>query len=351
MILWVASGEIELAFSIGKGNFWRVFLPLLLAAGLVFLMIASANLSWRDVAKSLTGFDFLSLFAIALCTVIFTLLSSWKWWLVMTRLSSQVQLSWLNALYLTAMGSVLSLFLMPQVAVMATRSIGAKYRYGKSAFSSISSTAFEQVFDLFPLMVLALVTVVSLLSGWSVLPWLWATCGLAILSSGIMVLFVRPVFNGIAAFLGFIPFQFAHKVRSQVHSLTSDQNSELLRTSFTAQMLVISYTRFAFIFLRAWLIIHASGIAVDFFQFAQSFSLVRIAGLMAFTPGSLGITEWSWTGMLAYFSIPQAQAAAFAITNRVLNSASTLVAFAFVWIICRLLGAHLYGAPSRAPGA
>ena len=63
------------------------------------------------------------------------------------------------------------------------------------------------------------------------------------------------------------------------------------------------------------------------------FTIVQSSQLIALTPGSLGITEWTWTGMLSLMGYPPATATAFSFALRILSYASILVVLAIAALL------------------
>lgn len=307
----------------------KILLPMAVAAALVGLLFATLDVPASAITDALSRFDTITLLAITGCTAAFVSLSALKWLLVHNTAQARAthdRLHWQSAIYLTGMGAALSIFVIPQVAVLATRSVGSKYGLGKSASGAAAATAYEQLFDLVPLGVMAVTTLVALALGWGSDTWLATTIvALGLAAAGLII-----SGGSLTRLLSALTKALPDKLGQHLALLSTPEAAKLMQPGFIAKILAISYIRYGFVFLRAFIIVRAIGLGIDTATFAQSFSLVRAVGLVALTPGSLGITEWSWTGVLTWFGLSAVGAAAFALTSRILNSLALVVVFLIV---------------------
>lgn len=328
----------------------KIIFPMAMAAALVGLLFATLDVPVSAIADALSRFDGFTLLAVTGCTAAFVSLSALKWLLVHNTAQGSDRhgrLNWRSAMYLTSMGAALSIVAIPQVAVLATRSVGSKYGLGNSVSGAAAATAYEQLFDLVPLGVMAGTTLVALALGWGSDTWLTAALGALGLAAAALIASGGSLSRALSALAKTLP----KRLGRHLARLSTPEAAKLFQPVFTAKILTISYVRFGFVFLRAFLIVRVIGLGIDTAEFAQGFSLVRAVGLIALTPGSLGFTEWSWMGVLAWFGLSAASAAAFAMTNRILNSLALVAVFlaALAGHKLRLAGAYSSIDSGRAP--
>lgn len=98
----------------------------------------------------------------------------------------------------------------------------------------------------------------------------------------------------------------------------------------------LSFARFVCLNLITLLIHYASGAATALGALV-AVPLVTIANSVAMFPGSFGVSEWSFSGVLSLLAIPNAEIATFVLTNRLILTVLALViaGLATVWAMAK----------------
>lgn len=286
-------------------HFWHT-LPMLGALALVWLLVLTSDLTLDQLSRTfdaVTVFHAGSFFAITLGLLG---LSAAKWRLVMIHLPASeggVAPSRTGSFLYTCLGAVLSLVLMPHVAKLTGRALGARLHGGLPTGKSVAASLFEQIFDL--VMVIVLAGFGAVLQAPFLAPYMAAVLGVGLVA--VLIALNRP-----------------HLVPERFHIANL---TRLLKGSVGLRLATISLVIYLLTAVRAWIVAIPAGLALAPPDFFASFSLVQLSRFVAVTPMGLGITEWSWASVLSLIDLPLALAAAFVLLNRTLNIVSTLGAF------------------------
>ena len=309
----------------------RLVMPFVVALVLVVALFAGAKIGWSDFTGAVRGFTLPILAGILATTGLFLLLSNLKWRLVMARIShpEAAPIDWRLSLYYTALGAALSVVFLPQAAMAVSRALGARYHLQQPATTSAAATVFEQIFDQIPLFAFAAATVAVIVMGAGIGQWLFLSAALIAAGYVALVVMLRTGFKLPGRF-GIVPAALRSRYESKFAWFGGDAAQSLLQSRFIAILCGLSIARYFALLLRALLIFRALETPITGFAFFKAFSLVRLSGLLAITPGGLGVTEWTWTGVLVWMNYSLEEATRFAIANRFYNVTSVLAVFALV---------------------
>ena len=284
--------------------FWHV-LPGLLALVLFLVLLAVSDLTLADAHRAFSALTPQTLALFFALTLLLLLLSALKWQRVMAELGgSDRPMPLASAFFYTTIGSALSLVLIPHIASAIGRAAGARLHGDAPPVRAAGASLYEQVFDVAAMLALA---AVGLLWLWpQALP--WVALGAAIIAAA-TALAVR----------GRLP------VPARLRPLLG---ARLFAPRLLGTLLAVSLLRYALVAARALILAAPAGIALTAPDFLAAFSLVQISRLVAVTPMGLGVTDWTWAGVLSLVGQPLAVAAAFVLLSRVLNAAAVLACLA-----------------------
>lgn len=294
-------------------------LPIFVALLLVAALIAVSDFGWKDVKKSFGALLFIEVAGFLVLTVALLGVSAYKWLRVMAQLAGPEirHLSLRSAFFYTTIGASLSLVLVPHVATPLGRALGARFHAAVPELRSAGASFYEQIFD---------VVVMAFFAGLGLALLFPATRPWLIISSLLIAVIAVMVFRRSA---------YLHD------RLRAFQMRELLAPGFVVFLLALSGIRYVIVAARAFLLAISSGIPLGTQDFLASFSIVQISQIVAITPMGLGITDWTWAGVLSLHAVPIAIATAFVVLSRGLNAASTLA--------CLMLAASLSATEKRRP--
>ena len=92
----------------------------------------------------------------------------------------------------------------------------------------------------------------------------------------------------------------------------------LMTRRLVFELFVLSVLRYFVIMVQILLISKFAGFSFASADLVATFPLVQITQIAAITPGGLGVTEWTWVGLLAFFEYDLTEAGNFALTSRIL---------------------------------
>lgn len=310
----------------------RVVLPLLLAGLLIAGLIAQSGLSLAQFLATLRKISLPAIGGILTCTALFLILSTVKWRLVMGHVASgdAAAPGWGLALYYTTLGAVLSLVITPHAALPLSRSLGAKLHLKGSAIIAAAASAYEQIFDVIPLVTMSLAALVAMAFEASFAGWLAIAVALNATAFATMLAMLRSRFWRLAAFVP-LPRRSREMLLEKLEWFATPAAKTLLGPAFVGKLFVISLTRYGVLLARTSFVI-GSVLPIGGFQFVKAYGVARLSSLVSITPGELGINEWTWSGVLVWMGFRLDDAARFVLANRLCNIAAVLAVFGIVWV-------------------
>ena len=110
-------------------------------------------------------------------------------------------------------------------------------------------------------------------------------------------------------------------------------------TVISPQLFSFDSTRFLFsssliqnlnLVLRNYIIVRAAGLKIGILTIFFAYPLIYFSVIAGITPGNFGVTEWVWTGTLAFLDVKTEVAVQYALLNRVVILFSQISVFSFV---------------------
>ena len=319
-------------------HFLRIILPLLFAALLVSGLFAGSGISLAELIATLKGVSPAATCAILACTLLFLALSTLKWRLVMGHMgvNDRAAPSWNFSLYYTSLGAVLSLVITPHAAMLVSRSVGAKLHLKGSAIANAAGSAYEQFFDVIPVATMSLAAIISIVLNASLAGWLAISAALNIAAFLAITLVFKTPFWLLTRFVP-LPQRRRAVLAEKMEWFATPNAKTLLGVPFVATLFAISLVRYAILLLRTGLVMASIDMPISAFQYVKAYGIARLSSIVSITPGELGVTEWTWSGVLTWMGFGLDEAARFALANLIYNYASLLVVFGFAWLAFSLL--------------
>ena len=228
--------------------------------------------------------------------------------------------------YHTALATVLGQFLTPYLSGPLIRGYATRKLGPKGFTLGATSSGYEQAFDAYATALFAGIALVLFGAGISAPPALGILALTAIAGWGIVYLVVvNPGLRGkIAALLARTPIPGSGKLADALYAA---MQSGVFETGMTARLYLYSVVRFWVLALTAIATARLMGPDFSIENLVFAFAIVQIARFAAFTPGNLGIAEWSWSFVLLAFGWPLETAAIFSITLRIVSLLAIIPVF------------------------
>jgi uncharacterized membrane protein YbhN (UPF0104 family) len=259
----------------------------------------------------------LSMYAVViLLTLANQLAGAQKWRLASEQLGGDGRRHDLaHAFETTALGAFLGQVMPIQVSTAMVRGmVGGRNRGG--AATAIGATVHEQAYDFIVLLPAAVAGLVALILEWSA-----PTAGAAMLGAVAVAIVLAPRLIWLARDLLSV-VRTQTKGRTARFMLDADRalfGASGVPRSLSLQLGMLSLVRAVCMAARIVVIAAVMAPAADALLIALGYPTVGIVGALPLTPAGLGLVEWSWSGLLIHAGSPAADAAAAAISMRVVN--------------------------------
>ena len=296
-----------------------LFFGIILALGLLWLLIGEIDLSKSQIDSILEKFDLVILLQLIILTFIHLWLSAIKWQLAISSTLPSDQRSGFFFIYFTTIGAMLSELLPAYLSSTVVRGAALRIHHKVPVLHGSATSIFDQIFDVYVFALCAVASVFYFIYDLSFQDWVLLTItGFIIGLFGLIIL----------ARLIPAPLKNAETLIPRLVNWINERKPVLLR------LYIISIVRFAVIVMRNLLILDILVTSITAQQVIIVSPLVQLSILLALTPGSIGIMEWTWTGLLKLLAIDLSEGAIYALANRVAS---------FIAILCITVVIFMYG--------
>ena len=304
-------------------NFRSVLIAIVslgMGAALLALLVAVSGVRLHDVLSRLATMDRLAFFRLTILIAVNAFLSSQKWRLTdrVMRRTTDAGLSRFESFALTSMGTALGQVLPVQVSMPIVRTLGT-WIHGRALRRGTLGTFFEQAFDVMFVCFLMIASAgTHLLHGG---PVMWSMIAvpaavLAIVCAGTMLNLVRRL-------TGWMQLDAANSSRWRQYAAQLNQ-SGLLEPGLGRKLMSLSAVRFLVLVLMAGETTAAIHAGLPLWHLAAAMPFAVLATAFGITPGGLGLTEFTYAGVLSAFGTPLAVTTQWALANRLLVSAGSI---------------------------
>jgi uncharacterized membrane protein YbhN (UPF0104 family) len=320
----------------------------LLAIALLVALLLRVNLDFAALGRLFAAVraEYFAVIVFLVAASVF--LASEKWRLVDVHLA-QSSLPRSRAFYvtLTGLGQACGQVLPTQLALVLSRSVGTWMTQGGGSRRSVVGTVLEQAFDLLAVLIFIVPSVVALVLGGF---WSWVA---VIGAAGVLAFVgVAPVMRGFGRLAGRLrplsaagPLSSRGRLRHACLGIVTTLNAGDI--ALARRLLAISFVRFFVLCLMASATSRAGGFDVPDWHLAVALPVVVLATAFPLTPGGIGVNEWTFVTALVALGAPTETAVQWAVLNRVLVCAASLIvgamsgAVALFFVVARGAGGNL----------
>ena len=296
-----------------------------LSVALLALLIKIAKIDVRLTLQQLRAVSWIAFTKIVLLSCLFNLLSTEKWRRIdatLRRPADSVP-SRADSFALTSAGVALGIFLPVQFAVATARTLGT-YFHGGALRRGTAGTLYEQSFDVATACLLAVASGLTWFYNGGGLMWTISAVSmlcLALLAVSPSVRLIRWL-----AAKSFVRTEAPQgRIAAILHSLSDLLHSDLLNTGLVRRLLGLSVARFAVIVLTSKETADAIGLSIPIRSMAAAIPFVMLMAVVAFTPGGLGMNEFTAASALSLFGTAFTVGASWTLANRILVTLSYFV--------------------------
>jgi uncharacterized membrane protein YbhN (UPF0104 family) len=259
-------------------------------------------------------------------TVLQTALSAWKWQIVLHAMKRDEHdaLSFRFLYNCTALAAFLSQFMTVYLSSILVRTWALKRGAGVNPRYAATSSLFEQTFDVVALVVMVVPVLLVWTLGGTFGTWLIVAL-LAICAGALSLKLFRWALTS-ATLLRHLGPRFL----SLSAMVEQSAASTLLEMSCMLRLYALSIIRYGTMLVRVPILVGAFGLPLAIKDSVPAFTIVQATQIAAFTPGQLGIREWTWSGVLAMRGYDLQLATRFAIDMRVVG----MIGLALAMVTC-----------------
>ncbi len=282
---------------------WYFFL-IILALTLTILLIQTTSINTEDFYPIFLNFNYLAFTSVILLTTLHIWLSAEKWRIVTANSINRTKYAKSFFFKYTALGALLSEFVPAYLSSTAVRSVALRFHHDIPVLRGSATSIFDQIFDVYVFFLCSISSVIFLFFETSLIQYLYLNT--AFLLVGVSVIYLAQKL---------LPSQTqdSNKIFWQFISWLQANKNTLIKLYY------LSVIRFFIIIIRNMLIVSFLQINIPYQDILIASPLVQLSILVALTPGSIGVLEWSWTGLLNFMSVNLADAALYAMTNRIIS--------------------------------
>lgn len=297
---------------------------LALSAALLVGLFVLSGLSLGALLDAVLATDQRLFLLIVVSSAIHLGLSGYKWNLVTKRLTPTVagRGGFAFHFFYTALGALFGQILPVQLSTVAARIVGLRLHHGVDAMPGARTSIYEQVFDLLVPLVLVVPSLLFVLGGLGAAG-ACATAGLALIALALATAWCGPRLGRAHAGTG--PDGAGAPAWSARLAAALGAPGSRLDRRFLLQLYGLSVLRFANLVVRAILVAYAVGVALSPEDIAAAMPLVQLSFIVSVTPAGIGLTEWTWSGVLVALGAGFALAGAYALMLRLLVFASIVL--------------------------
>lgn len=257
-------------------------------------------------------------------TFVVAFISVIKWKIALKRLGHMEGLVLGSLLHYFLLGRTLGLLLPVDFTDFAVRSASLKVGHSVPVGSAAYSIYFDRIFDIIVGGTLVVPSMLFIFGKIDFFTGLYFSAILLVMSFFILKIQSKRVLSLIKGL-----FEFGMKVISNLpwlgkHFVLPD---ERLRSSeglvkMMVWMYLLSLVKLIFNALRFVVIAEAIGLSINSSDLMLFFPGAQLASVLSFTPGGLGITDWSWGGLLYAMGVSKAEIVPYLVSFRLVISAS-----------------------------
>ena len=298
-----------------------------LGAVIIILMVWFSGVTIEMIRESIVSTKYYYLFVVLGATFLATFITSLKWEAILNDLVEIKETTKGYFLYYSAIGLIAN-YIVPQIGNYGLKTASMKLSYNVPVDKGLLSILIEQLFDL---LTLVLVMLPSVLFYLKILSLNRTLIFIGILFTGAFALLVYNHVKVVSMVLRTYEFLYGLVVKllpthnDQSVKRTMLHNEVSLSRNTSLKVLYYSILKYLCLTTRFYVVVLSLRIDVSFVQILLASAIVQGITLITFIPGSLGILEASWFGILTLLGVNRSEIGAFVIISRVLCEVSLII--------------------------
>lgn len=295
-----------------------------LSVGLLCLVLHLADLNLPATLKLVANASPIAFAKLLFLNFLLVLISTERWRSIdaVIRNAKGSVPSFIESLAVTSVGMALGLLLPVQLGLTTARVVGT-YSHRQALKRGMAGTIFEQSFDVLIVGLFGLTSIFTrVLHGsatlWAVLASVIIACALFSIGQSLRLL---------GQLADQIDLDLPHSLPAKLFlkSVNRLRQERVLQKPLVRRLVLFSVARFFIVVAMARETAAAVGLQIPFWYFAAAVPFVFMAGILAITPGGLGVNELTSAMALRLFGTPLAIAGQWSLANRILGTCACLL--------------------------
>jgi len=281
-------------------------------------VIVFSDVGIDEIIRKSTSISILPLLGIIVLTAIVFLITAEKWKSIIYDQTGARDFGRGFFFYYSALGITSGFFVSQNLSSLGVRSLSLKINKNIPLSAGAYSVLLDQLMDLFILFLFIIPSTMFLTGKFEMKELAMAMALLSMISFAAFS--VKPLFiYNIILFSYEKLIEIACTMTSRKNRpsfLTMDTESKTISASTGKKLYYLSLLKFLVLVTRSYFVALAFNIDISLLLLLICAPTIFIAGLIGFTPGSLGILEWGWFGILVFSGVSNQDAASFIIFQR-----------------------------------
>lgn len=302
----------------GRRILW--FIAAVLMAGLIYWGRHDLHLILR-LDPYWVALCFAGTAGIALCAAL-------KWQVSLKALGEVEATHFGSLLHYFMMGKAFGLLLPMDLSDLGVRTMSLKFDHSMPLGRASYSVYLDRTFDLI-LTAILVVPSVLFIAGAITAGLSMALYGIAFTAGLLSFVFFGRQSMGLLSGLFRLLFRLVCRIpyigRMAARESEIDRLDSSEVTHIAPQLFLLSGVKFLFMALRYFSIAAAIGIALGYWEITAFVPSAQFAALFALTPGGLGITDWSWSGLLYKIGVGKELIVPYLISLRLVITLSIII--------------------------
>lgn len=302
---------------------------------LVYSLIRISGLSFKELYERCANIEYTYILLMIALAFLSLFLKSVRWSLIVRILTDKDEFPRGFFFYYTCISTLMTQIVSQAFVNIGVKTLSLKYKQNISVIEGSSTGVIEHVLNILIILASALPSFLfvtelipqSLAIGIS----LMLIIIVFVLTNNYYYLMLKYIYAAILFIyniIGKIPIL----KRFAGYDLSFSDSTSEIKKRCAMKLLIFSVLVYYALLIRYYIYGGALNIDIPFFPFILTFPIVYIINAIGITPGSIGISEFGWFGVLLFIGVGKEDASIYIVSQRVFSIISILIISLFGYI-------------------
>lgn len=307
----------------------------ILGITLVYFLIRISGLSFKELFERCANIKFTYILLMIALSFLSIFLKSIRWSLIVRILTDRDKFPRGFFFYYTCISTLMTQIVSQAFVNIGVKTLSLKYKQNINVIEGSSTGVIEHLLNILIILASALPSflfVTKLVSP-----------SLAIGLSLMLIIFIFVLTNSYYYLMlkyTYATISFAYNIIGKIpflkrfasYDLSFSNSTTEIKKTCAMKLLIFSVLIYYALLIRFYIYGGALNIDIPFFQFILTFPIVYIINAIGITPGSIGISEFGWFGVLLFIGVGREDASIYIVSQRIFSIISILIITLFGYI-------------------